>query len=291
MDGDGSKKVKTRVNRIAGQVAGIQRMVDEGRYCVEILNQIAAVRSALDALGIELLTRHLESCVLGHGDRARARQGEADDEGAARRRGPDGPLPVPEIAERRKVDMMETTFTAPGISCQGCANTIEKALGSIPDVSGVSVDVPGKRVTVSHGDRVGRETLEGASPAPAIPRLRAGTTTISTEPAPDAATTVKDPVCGMNVDPAAAAGKSEHEGTTYFFCSTSCKQKFDSDPTRYLSPAEPGALARCRRRRPLHLPDAPGDRPGQARKLPDLRHGPRADDGHRRTTRTPSSWT
>ena len=54
MDGDGSKKVKTRVNRIAGQVAGIQRMVDEGRYCVEILNQIAAVRSALDALGIDV---------------------------------------------------------------------------------------------------------------------------------------------------------------------------------------------------------------------------------------------
>ena len=39
---------------------------------------------------------------------------------------------------------METTFTAPGISCQGCANTIEKALGNIPDVSGVSVDVAKK---------------------------------------------------------------------------------------------------------------------------------------------------
>jgi DNA-binding FrmR family transcriptional regulator len=42
-------------------------MVDDGRYCVDILNQIAAVRSALDALGIEILTRHLETCVLGHG--------------------------------------------------------------------------------------------------------------------------------------------------------------------------------------------------------------------------------
>ena len=62
-----SKKVKSRINRIAGQVAGIQRMVDEDRYCVDILNQISAVRSALDALGIELLTGHLESCVLGHG--------------------------------------------------------------------------------------------------------------------------------------------------------------------------------------------------------------------------------
>jgi DNA-binding FrmR family transcriptional regulator len=42
-------------------------MVEEDRYCVEILNQIAAARSALDALGVELLTRHIESCVLGHG--------------------------------------------------------------------------------------------------------------------------------------------------------------------------------------------------------------------------------
>ena len=67
MNDEARKKVKSRVNRIAGQVAGIQRMVDEDRYCVDILNQIAAARSALDALGVELLTRHLEGCVLGHG--------------------------------------------------------------------------------------------------------------------------------------------------------------------------------------------------------------------------------
>ena len=67
MSNESTTKIKRRVNRIAGQVAGIQRMVDEGRYCVDVLNQIAAVRSALDALGVELLTNHLESCVLGHG--------------------------------------------------------------------------------------------------------------------------------------------------------------------------------------------------------------------------------
>ena len=61
------QRLKARLNRIAGQVAGIQRMADQGRYCVEILTQIAAVRSALDALGVELLTNHLKSCVLGHG--------------------------------------------------------------------------------------------------------------------------------------------------------------------------------------------------------------------------------
>lgn len=60
-------KLATRVKRIAGQVAGIERMLDEKRYCVDILNQISAVRSALDALGVELLTSHLENCVLGHG--------------------------------------------------------------------------------------------------------------------------------------------------------------------------------------------------------------------------------
>ena len=67
MDRTSRKPLKKRINRIAGQVAGIQRMIDEDRYCVEILNQIAAARSALDALGIELLTSHVEGCVVGHG--------------------------------------------------------------------------------------------------------------------------------------------------------------------------------------------------------------------------------
>ncbi|MEO6872216.1 MAG: metal-sensitive transcriptional regulator [Chthoniobacterales bacterium] len=60
-------KLKARIKRIAGQVAGVERMIEEDRYCVEILNQISAIRSALDALGVELLTNHLESCVIGHG--------------------------------------------------------------------------------------------------------------------------------------------------------------------------------------------------------------------------------
>ncbi len=62
-----------RINRINGQVGGIKKMIEEDRYCVDILNQIAAVRSALDQLGVNLLTGHLESCVLSqdvcrHGD-------------------------------------------------------------------------------------------------------------------------------------------------------------------------------------------------------------------------------
>jgi CsoR family transcriptional regulator, copper-sensing transcriptional repressor len=60
-------KMSNRMNRIAGQIAGIKRMIEADRYCVDILNQISAARSALDALGIELLSNHLETCVVGHG--------------------------------------------------------------------------------------------------------------------------------------------------------------------------------------------------------------------------------
>ena len=67
MNEESKKRVTNRVNRIAGQVAGVQKMLAEDRYCVEVLTQIAAVRSSLDALGVELITRHLETCVVGHG--------------------------------------------------------------------------------------------------------------------------------------------------------------------------------------------------------------------------------
>jgi DNA-binding FrmR family transcriptional regulator len=59
------ESIRRRANRIAGQVAGIQRMIEDDRYCVDILNQISAVRSALDSLGVELLTSHLQTCVIG----------------------------------------------------------------------------------------------------------------------------------------------------------------------------------------------------------------------------------
>ncbi len=67
MDNSSRKQLKSRMNRIAGQFSGVQRMIEEDRYCVDILNQISAIRSALDSLGIQLLSNHLESCVLGHG--------------------------------------------------------------------------------------------------------------------------------------------------------------------------------------------------------------------------------
>ena len=61
------KAIKSRISRVSGQINGVSKMIDEDRYCLDILNQISAVRAALDSLGVELLTNHLESCVMGHG--------------------------------------------------------------------------------------------------------------------------------------------------------------------------------------------------------------------------------
>ncbi|HEY1458455.1 MAG TPA: metal-sensing transcriptional repressor [Casimicrobiaceae bacterium] len=52
-----------RMKRIEGQVRGIARMVDEDRYCIDIITQVSAVRAALDALALQLLEGHLHGCV------------------------------------------------------------------------------------------------------------------------------------------------------------------------------------------------------------------------------------
>jgi DNA-binding FrmR family transcriptional regulator len=55
---------RARLARIAGQVNGLQKMVESDRACLDILQQIVAARSALDQLGITFLTEHLQTCVL-----------------------------------------------------------------------------------------------------------------------------------------------------------------------------------------------------------------------------------
>lgn len=58
------KQLKNRLNRIVGQLNGIGRMLDENRYCGEILTQVAAVESALQSFGYLILQEHMETCVV-----------------------------------------------------------------------------------------------------------------------------------------------------------------------------------------------------------------------------------
>ena len=65
-----------RLHRIEGQVRGIERMVVEERYCIDVLTQIAAVSTALESLALEILDDHVTHCVadaLASGDEADAR--------------------------------------------------------------------------------------------------------------------------------------------------------------------------------------------------------------------------
>jgi DNA-binding FrmR family transcriptional regulator len=59
-----TKSVVTRLRRIEGQVQGLQRMLEGGRECEELLTQVMAVRSSIDQVGILLMEHHLENCVL-----------------------------------------------------------------------------------------------------------------------------------------------------------------------------------------------------------------------------------
>ena len=52
-----------RLNRIAGQIEGIKKMIEDGRYCPEIISQLRAVRSAVKAVESNILQKHLQHCV------------------------------------------------------------------------------------------------------------------------------------------------------------------------------------------------------------------------------------
>jgi CsoR family transcriptional regulator, copper-sensing transcriptional repressor len=71
--------VLKRLRRIEGQVRGIQRMVDEDRYCIEVLQQVSAVQAALDKVGLKLLDDHVKHCMVsGAGDQAQLREMTAE---------------------------------------------------------------------------------------------------------------------------------------------------------------------------------------------------------------------
>ena len=81
MDRPNKPALLNRLNRIEGQVRGVARMVDEDRYCIDILTQLQAVRAALARAESELLKDHLGHCIEGaivSGDKAEQRRKAAE---------------------------------------------------------------------------------------------------------------------------------------------------------------------------------------------------------------------
>jgi DNA-binding FrmR family transcriptional regulator len=74
-------RATTRLRRIEGQIRGIHRMVEDGRYCADILTQISSVQEALRAVGKLVMRNHLEHCItsaIRTGDRLDAEQAYAE---------------------------------------------------------------------------------------------------------------------------------------------------------------------------------------------------------------------
>ena len=58
-------QLQTRLRRIEGQVRGVQKMVDEDRYCIDVLTQISAIQAALDKVALGLVDEHVRHCIVG----------------------------------------------------------------------------------------------------------------------------------------------------------------------------------------------------------------------------------
>jgi CsoR family transcriptional regulator, copper-sensing transcriptional repressor len=72
-------QLQKRLARIEGQVRGVAKMVDDDRYCIDVLTQITAVQAALDKVALGLLDEHARHCMLGAGDGPKEPGEQADE--------------------------------------------------------------------------------------------------------------------------------------------------------------------------------------------------------------------
>ena len=63
MDNESKQKIAKRLRSIEGHIRGIQRMVEEDKYCIDVIKQVLAVKSAMDKVSALVLKGHLENCV------------------------------------------------------------------------------------------------------------------------------------------------------------------------------------------------------------------------------------
>jgi CsoR family transcriptional regulator, copper-sensing transcriptional repressor len=72
-------QLQKRLARIEGQVRGVSKMVDDDRYCIDVLTQISAIQAALDKVALGLLDEHARHCMLGAGEGPKEPGEQADE--------------------------------------------------------------------------------------------------------------------------------------------------------------------------------------------------------------------
>ena len=75
--------IRKRLNRVEGQVRGVSGMVEDDRYCIDVVTQITAIQAALDKVALELLSDHTKHCVLDAGERRPGGEDDRDDGGGS----------------------------------------------------------------------------------------------------------------------------------------------------------------------------------------------------------------
>ncbi len=76
---DSKDQIVKRLNRVEGQVRGVSKMVQDDKYCIDILTQISAAQAALDKVALELLRDHARHCLINDVIKAKTRGDKADE--------------------------------------------------------------------------------------------------------------------------------------------------------------------------------------------------------------------
>ena len=149
-----------RLRRIEGQARGLQKMVEDEKYCIDILTQVSAMTSALQSVALGLLDDHLSHCVLRPPPRAGRRPTRRSKKRPARSPAWSAPSPSPDTGESRMSVTAEYVVT--GMTCQHCVSSVSEEVERRKRRHRVRVDLESGQLVVISDDEIPFEAIEAA---------------------------------------------------------------------------------------------------------------------------------
>ena len=135
-----------RLRRIEGQARGLQRMVEDEKYCIDILTQVSAMTKALQSVALGLLEEHMSHCLVEAAARRRPRGRR---EGARGLRGHRPPRPLLTTPRPERTPVSTATYTVVGMTCGHCVSAVTEEVSQLPGVTAVDVDLASGGLTVT----------------------------------------------------------------------------------------------------------------------------------------------
>ena len=144
-----------RLRRIEGQVRGIQRMVDDEQYCIDVLTQVSAVTKALQSLALSLLDDHMAHCVVDA-----ARKGGAEQEAKLK----EASAAIARLVKSSEENAMSetSTYTVTGMTCEHCVASVTEEISELDGVEAVDVVLDSGQVTVTSSQPLDPAAVQAA---------------------------------------------------------------------------------------------------------------------------------